>query len=84
MNHFELVLKIKDMAAYVLCVCVTAKGLKTNSFFFFFIYGLQVKSQDIIGTEHGVLYGTRPGSDIYLNKKNAALTIFTDWFVSQT
>lgn len=48
MNHFELVLKIKDMAAYVLHVCVAAKGFEMDSsassvsFFFsssFFIYG---------------------------------------------
>lgn len=36
MNHFEMVLKIKEMAAHVLCVCVTAKGFERNSFF---IYG---------------------------------------------
>lgn len=37
MNHFELVFKIREIAYYVLCVCVTAKGFETNSFFFFFL-----------------------------------------------
>lgn len=62
MNHFELVLKIKDMALdYVLCVCVTAKGFETNSFFFsFFIYlwiAVTMQGNSLSGPTH-VFQGT--------------------------
>lgn len=64
MNHFGLVLKIKDMAAHVLCVCVTAKAF---FYYYYFYLWLARKFTGHHQDREYLLYGTRLGSYVYLS-----------------